>query len=82
LELRRKGMISWHDWLRSVRRTDLFPYLRWRDPVPSIVNIMQRSKSLPRLWSRKLPEALSPISGGANGADRGALSRRDGASAL
>lgn len=78
LELRRKGITSWVDWLRSVRRTNVFPYLDWSDPLPSFVNLAQRSRSLLRHWRRRLLRASSPGSGGINDPDRAALPRIDG----
>jgi D-aspartate ligase len=78
LELRRNGMCCWSDWLSSVCRTDVFPYWDMRDPLPSLVNLAQRSRSLRRLWERRGGRRLSTEAGGAYDVDRGALSGSDG----
>ena len=76
LALRRRGALSAVAWGRSVARTDLFPFFRWDDPVPSIANLARGARSLIRhvSWGNKTirPEKL----GGAHDKDRGALSRR------
>jgi predicted ATP-grasp superfamily ATP-dependent carboligase len=78
LQVHRLGMLSWRDWLRAAARTDLFPYFRIDDPVPGLVNLAQRTRTLPRLWSRMQSEALSAGPGGSDGGYRGALSRSHG----
>jgi D-aspartate ligase len=74
VELRRDRPISWLEWLRSVRRAEVFPYLNWRDPMPSVVNLVQRARSLRRIGKRNLSW------GGTSDADRGALPRCHGTS--
>jgi D-aspartate ligase len=81
LELRRAGEIGWAEWLRSVRRTDLLPSFRWNDPLPGIVNLIQRARSLPRLLTRRPDAGATSRLGGENGTNRIILSRRDGAGA-
>jgi D-aspartate ligase len=78
LQLRRQGALSWAEWLREAARTDLFPYFRWNDPVPGLVNLAQRTRTLPRLWTRMRSEAVTSAAGGRNGAYRGALPGSDG----
>jgi predicted ATP-grasp superfamily ATP-dependent carboligase len=80
LELRRRGTLSWSDWMRSAVRTDLFPYFRWDDPLPSLVNLAQRAQSAMRL-ARTLPTLISQGSGGSDDGHRGSLPRGDGARA-
>ena len=42
LELRKLGRITFWDWLRSIRRPFILPYLRWYDPWPTLVMEFQR----------------------------------------
>jgi predicted ATP-grasp superfamily ATP-dependent carboligase len=80
LELRRRGMLSWSDWARSIGRAKLFPYFRWDDPLPCLVNLVQRARSAARL-TRTLPSLISQGSGGSDDGHRGSLSGSDGAGA-
>jgi D-aspartate ligase len=79
--LHRAGEIGWAEWLRSVRRADLLPYFRWDDPLPGIVNLIQRARSLPRLLTRRSDDGAADRRGGENGTDRAIVSRCDGAGA-
>ncbi len=36
LELRRRGELTFTEWLKSIRHFQVFPYFRWDDPMPSI----------------------------------------------
>ncbi len=81
LELRQKGLISLAEWLRSVRRTDVFQYWQWNDPLPSVVNFLRLVRSLPRRRSQVMAIMDARKRGDANDAGRPALSGRDGASA-
>jgi predicted ATP-grasp superfamily ATP-dependent carboligase len=74
-ELRRRGEITWGAWLRSVRRTEILPYFRWDDPLPSLMNLLLRTRSLARGAARRLSGISTEGSGGAHDADRRALSR-------
>jgi D-aspartate ligase len=77
LELRRRGVLSWSEWAASVRRANLFPYFRWDDPLPSVVNLAQRLRSAARLM-RTLPSLTSKGTEGSDDGHRGSLSRSDG----
>jgi D-aspartate ligase len=75
LALRRRGDLSWMEWIRSVSKADLFPYMRWDDPLPGIVNLAQRARSAVRASWREVSAAAPALSGGLNDNDRAALSR-------
>lgn len=81
LEVRRHEGASWYEWVRDAALTDLFPYFRLDDPIPSFVNLAQRTRALPRLWARKNARAASGKAGGSDGEYRGALSGSDGSGA-
>ncbi|MDQ7051488.1 MAG: hypothetical protein Q9P14_00770 [candidate division KSB1 bacterium] len=36
LQLRRRGELTFAEWLKSIGRKQVFPYFRWDDPMPSI----------------------------------------------
>jgi predicted ATP-grasp superfamily ATP-dependent carboligase len=77
LQVRRRGALSWSEWAASVRRTNLFPYFRWDDPLPSAVNLAQRLRSAARLM-RTLPSLISQGSEGSDDGHRGTLPGGDG----
>lgn len=81
LEVQRREGTPWHRWFRDAMRTDLFPYFRLDDPIPGFVNLVQRTKALPRLWARRHTRAASAMSGGSDGEYRSALSRGSGSGA-
>jgi predicted ATP-grasp superfamily ATP-dependent carboligase len=43
-ELRRRGELSLGGWLRSVLHRQTFPYFRWDDPLPGLVNAVGRGR--------------------------------------
>lgn len=78
LALRRRGGPSPSEWLRSIARTDLLPFFRWDDPLPSMVNLAQRMRSLWRHGRRELLAIMSVKSGGVHDGDRGVVPGRGG----
>ena len=53
LQLRREGQMTWTAWLRSVCRASVLPYFRADDPLPSVVNFMQRVQALAGHWRKR-----------------------------
>lgn len=78
LALRRNGGLSPSEWLRSVARTDLLPFFRWDDPLPSLVNLIQRARSLFQRDGKMLLDLRSITWGGAYDGDRGVVPRSRG----
>jgi hypothetical protein len=47
-QLNRKGLLSLHQWARSIRHPQIFPVFRWYDPLPAIVQSARRVQNLLR----------------------------------
>jgi predicted ATP-grasp superfamily ATP-dependent carboligase len=50
LELRREGTATWSGWIRDALQADLFPYMRWDDPLPGVTNLAQRAAAFLRRY--------------------------------
>jgi predicted ATP-grasp superfamily ATP-dependent carboligase len=74
LELRRRGELTWRAWLASIARADLFPYMRLDDPMPGIVNLAQRARSMLLRARRSRASLAGHKEGPVNGDHRSALS--------
>ena len=40
LQLRRRGQLTFQGWMKSIRHRKITPYWSWRDPVPSIAEVV------------------------------------------
>jgi D-aspartate ligase len=45
-ELRRRGRLSFAEWLRSVLHRQVLPYFSWSDPLPSLVRLTMMLRTL------------------------------------
>jgi D-aspartate ligase len=54
LELRAKGRLGLVPWITGLLHPQVFPYLRWYDPAPSLVLIVQLAKRVWRRGARRL----------------------------
>jgi predicted ATP-grasp superfamily ATP-dependent carboligase len=50
LELRKRGQLTFRQWVASILHRQTFPYFQWSDPLPSLVRV---SKPLRGLWGRR-----------------------------
>lgn len=54
LELRAKGRLSLLSWITGLAHPQVFPYLRWYDPAPSLVSLTQLAKRVSRRAAKRL----------------------------
>lgn len=58
LELRRRGELTWLQWLRSVLHPCVWPYFRWDDPVPALAAALRWARlDWPLRLTKKLVRA-------------------------
>ena len=54
-ELRRRGELSFVEWVKSIMHPLILPYFRWYDPIPTIVS---ESKRIYRFIKKRIPDFI------------------------
>jgi D-aspartate ligase len=59
-ELKKRGLLGFYQWVKSILKPQIFPFFRWDDPLPTIGRLL--SGSMRRIRARFLSTKVSRLS--------------------